>query len=50
MIELVSTRDSPQLERKLERIRARSVALDAELMRQVSEIVEEVRKRGSESL
>ncbi len=50
MIELVSTRDSRQLERKLERIRARSVALDAELMRQVSEIIEEVRKRGDAAL
>jgi histidinol dehydrogenase len=48
VIEII--RNERRLREKLARIRERSVATDAELMRTVAEIVEEVRRRGDAAL
>jgi histidinol dehydrogenase len=50
MIEPISIKDRDRLERKLEQIGKRNVASDAELLRQVSAILEDVRARGDEAL
>lgn len=50
MIEVIAIHDKAKLDAKLERIRQRKVALDAELMSQVSAIVEDVRLRGDAAL
>lgn len=50
MIEVIAINEKPKLDAKLECIRQRNVALDAELMSQVSGIVEDVRSRGDAAL
>jgi histidinol dehydrogenase len=50
VIEIVGSRDEQGRRRKLARIAGRSVALDAELMSVVSEIIEEVRREGDAAL
>ena len=50
MIEVISTKEQERLRAKLKRIRDRSVALDADLMREVAEIVWAVRGRGDAAL
>ena len=47
MIRIVRQREIDEL---LSRLAARSVALDAELLKQVSEIIDEVRRRGDAAL
>ena len=50
MIEIISTNEKERLEAKLIRIRQRNVAFDAELMGQVTAIIEDVRLRGDAAL
>lgn len=50
MIEVIHTYDKERLKSKLEELRARNVALDANLIRQVESIVDDVRLRGDEAL
>jgi histidinol dehydrogenase len=50
LIELIKRGEAERRRAKLARIKARSVSLDEELMRAVSEIVEEVRARGDAAL
>src|SRR3989442_4682040 len=50
MIEIIRSQQTERLAAKLERIRERNVALDAELMGQVSAIIEDVRGRGDAAL
>ncbi len=50
MIERIFTKNREQLELKLKRISKRNVALDAELMRQVTAIIEDVCARGDAAL
>ena len=50
MIEVINTHDSERLAAKLERIRERNVALDADLMTQVASIINDVRERGDAAL
>ena len=49
VIEIISTNDNARLSRKLEQIRGRNVALNAELMVQVAAIIEDVRRRGGDA-
>ena len=50
MIELLHGTDREKLARKLNRIRGRSVALDAQLMSDVAQIISDVRARGDAAL
>ena len=50
MIEVIAINENAKLNAKLERIRQRNVALDAELISQVSAIVDDVRLRGDAAL
>jgi histidinol dehydrogenase len=50
VIEVISSSDKDRLASALERIRSRSVALDAQLMSEVSAIMQEVRTRGDLAL
>ncbi|HEU4594483.1 MAG TPA: histidinol dehydrogenase [Pyrinomonadaceae bacterium] len=50
MIELIGSDETERRHAKLARIKSRAVSLDEELMRTVSEIVEEVRARGDAAL
>ncbi len=50
MIELIGSGEAARRRAKLARIKSRTVSLDEELMRSVSEIVEEVRARGDAAL
>lgn len=50
MIEVIGSHDKERLAAKLARIRKRSVVLDADLMRQVESIIDEVRRRGDAAL
>ncbi len=50
MIELIGSGETERRRAKLARIKSRTVSLDEELMRTVSEIVEEVRARGDAAL
>ena len=50
MIDIVEGPEAELRERRLSRIAGRSVALDAELMRTVGAIIEDVRLRGDEAL
>jgi histidinol dehydrogenase len=50
MIDVISTKEKERLAAKLRRIRERNVALDSELMREVAEIISEVRARGNAAL
>jgi histidinol dehydrogenase len=50
MIEPISTTNHDQLTRRLKHISERNIALDAELMREVAAIVEDVRVRGDAAL
>jgi len=50
VIEVISSRDKDRLASALERIRSRNVALDAQLLSEVSAIMQEVRVRGDAAL
>lgn len=50
MIEVLHSREKERLQKKLQSLRERNVALDAGLMRQVESIIEEVRTRGDAAL
>lgn len=50
MIEIIDSHDTELLAAKLERVRERSVVLDADLMSQVQSIIDEVRRRGDAAL
>ena len=50
MIEIIDSHDTERLAAKLERVRERSVVLDADLMSQVESIIDEVRWRGDAAL
>src|SRR5687768_17269798 len=50
MIEVISTKEKARLRSKLKCIRDRNVALDAELMREVATIIDDVRRRGDAAL
>ena len=50
MIETIHSRETTRFADKLRRIRERSVALDAALMSQVTEIIQDVRNRGDAAL
>ncbi len=50
MLEIISTKETERLKLKLERIRARNVALDSELLALVSMIIEDVRRSGDQAL
>ena len=50
MIEIIDSHNTERLTAKLERVRARSVVLDADLMSQVQSILDEVRRRGDAAL
>ncbi|MDT4953771.1 MAG: histidinol dehydrogenase [Acidobacteriota bacterium] len=50
MIEIIRSTEPERRAFKLERIASRSVALDAELMRAVASIIEDVRERGDAAL
>ena len=50
MIEVISTSEQDRLCRKLKRIRERNVALDADLLTQVTVIISDVRARGDAAL
>jgi histidinol dehydrogenase len=50
VIEVILSHEKDRLQRKLQRLRERNVALDAGLMRQVESIIDEVRKRGDAAL
>ncbi|MDQ3256590.1 MAG: histidinol dehydrogenase, partial [Acidobacteriota bacterium] len=50
MIEVINSGDENNRSRKLAKIKARNVALDAELMRNVSAIIDDVRARGDAAL
>ena len=50
MIEIIDSHDQERRVAKLERIRDRNVALDADLMRQVGSIIDDVRLRGDSAL
>lgn len=50
MIEVINSGDEKNRSRKLAKIKERNVALDAELMRNVSAIIEDVRARGDAAL
>jgi len=50
VIEIIDSHDQERRVAKLERIRDRNVALDADLMRQVGSIIDDVRLRGDAAL
>jgi len=50
VIEVIISHERERLQRKLQRLRERNVALDSSLMRQVESIIDEVRKRGDAAL
>lgn len=50
MLEIISTNETERLKLKLERIRARNVALDSELLARVAAIIEDVRRSGDQAL
>jgi histidinol dehydrogenase len=50
LIEVIRSTQRERRALKLERIASRSVTLDAELMRAVSKVIEDVRERGDEAL
>ena len=50
MIEMISSREKERLAATLKRIRSRNVALDDQLLREVSAIMQEVRTRGDLAL
>ena len=50
MIEIIGSHDKARLAAKLERVRERNVVLDADLMKQVGAIIDEVRLRGDGAL
>ena len=50
MIEVIGSHDKERRAAKLERIRERSIVLDADLMSQVGSIISEVRRRGDAAL
>ena len=50
MIEVIRSAEKERRAQRLSRIAGRSVALDAELMRSVASIIEEVRRRGDAAL
>lgn len=50
MIEVINSHDQERLAGKLQRIRERNVALDADLMSQVRSIIDDVRVRGDAAL
>jgi len=50
MLEIINSNDRQSLANKLKRIRERSVALDAQLMNDVAEIIKDVRTRGDVAL
>src|SRR5689334_3244499 len=50
MLEIINKNDRQSLANKLKRIRERSVALDAQLMNDVAEIIKDVRTRGDVAL
>src|SRR5258706_8915359 len=50
MIEIIPSNDPLRRQEKLARVAGRSVALDAELVREVEAIIDDVRRRGDEAL
>lgn len=50
MIEIIRSQEKERLDTKLQRIRGRNVALDDQLMNEVSAIIREVRTRGDAAL
>ncbi|MDX6445425.1 MAG: histidinol dehydrogenase [Blastocatellia bacterium] len=50
MVEVISSRETDRFRVKLERIRGRNVALNADLLREVSAILQAVRERGDAAL
>jgi len=50
VIEVILSSDKDRLEKKLQSLRRRSVALDVSLLRQVESIIDDVRKRGDQAL
>ena len=50
MIEIIHSREKTRLAQRLQQIRDRNVALDADLMLQVAAIIEDVRSRGDVAL
>jgi histidinol dehydrogenase len=50
VIEVIGTHDKERLAAKLERVRQRNVVLDADLMKQVGSIIDEVRVRGDAAI
>ena len=50
MIEVIRSHEEDRLAGKLQQIRERNVALDAELLSQVGSIVDDVRRRGDAAL
>src|SRR5258707_70864 len=50
MIEIISSNNQERLNAKLKSVRERSIALDADLMRTVGAIINDVRVRGDEAL
>ncbi len=50
MIEVIGSHDKEGLAAKLERVRQRNVVLDADLMKQVGSIIDEVRVRGDAAI
>jgi len=50
VIDIIYSRETNRLAEKLRSIRARSVALDAELMTKVADIIQDVRSRGDAAL
>ncbi len=50
MIEVIQSSEKQGLQKKLQRLRERNVALDAALMRQVESIITDVRRRGDAAL
>jgi histidinol dehydrogenase len=50
VIEVINTTDEQRLAAKLRRIRSRSIGLDAGLMAQVANIIDDVRRRGDAAL
>jgi histidinol dehydrogenase len=50
VIEVIGTHEKERLAAKMERVRQRSVVLDADLMKQVGSIIDEVRVRGDAAI
>ena len=50
MIEVIGSHEKERLAAKLERVRQRNVVLDADLMKQVGSIIDDVRVRGDAAI